>query len=442
MRRGPFHDWRNVVYLLYDLLLILAGLGLIPYYLLRGLKYGKSRRGIRDRLGLYAAGHLAPLDGRKVIWVHAVSVGETRAAVPLLEGLRRAHPDHAIVLSNVTETGHAIAAELDCVDLCLFFPFDISVVIRRVLGRIRPELIVLVETEIWPNFVRLAHRRGIPVALVNGRISDRSYPRYKRFRLLLRPILDCIELYAMQTELDAERIHDLGAGRDRIGVSGNLKFDMGSPVFETGETDLFRTLLGLAPEQVLLVAGSTHDGEEELLVQAYRSCLETNPGFRLMLVPRHPERTPEVAGMITQSGLQTRLRSQCEGLPLDAETILIGDTLGEMLKFYDLADIVFVGGSLVPVGGHNILEASLLQKPVLFGPHMNNFREISRLVLFARGGRQVNDLSDLVRVLNEMLAHPEQRERMGRAGKALLDRHAGATDRSLELLSVLLERRG
>lgn len=440
MRPALLRDWRTAVYLLYDLILLLVGLALIPYYLVRGVRYGKSRRGIRERLGFYASNHLAPLNGRSVIWVHAVSVGETRAAIPLLKALRKAYPQHAIVLSNVTETGHAIAQRIDMVDLCLFFPFDLSLVIHRVLRQVNPQLIVLVETEIWPNFVRLAHRRGIPVALVNGRISDRSYPRYKRFKKLLTPVLDCIDLFAMQTELDAERIHDLGAGRDKVRVSGNLKFDMISPVRTDDERARFRTLLGMDGDQVLVVAGSTHPGEEEVLLQACRECQGRYPALRLMLVPRHPERSSEVADLVQRQGFKAQLRSQCHGEALLAGTVLIGDTLGEMLQFYDLADIVFVGGSLVPIGGHNILEASLLAKVVLFGPHMNNFKEISRLVLFARGGRQVNDRDDLAQTLVELLEHPDQRVFMGRAGRALLDRHAGATQRSLQILASLLEQ--
>jgi len=428
------------VFLLYDLLLTIVGFALVPYYLLRGIKYGKSRRGIRERLGFYAPGTLTALTGRQVIWVHAVSVGETRAAIPLLKALRQAHPQHALVLSNVTETGHAIAQEIDCVDVCLFFPFDLSGVVRRVLTRVKPCLIVLVETEIWPNFVRLAHRQNIPVALVNGRISDRSFPRYMRFQRLLGPVLDCIDLFAMQTELDAERIHELGAPRERVRVSGNMKFDMVAPSFDEAVLGNLRTLFGLNEENTLLVAGSTHAGEEDLLLHAYRDCLKEAPGLRLMLVPRHPERAQEVATLVGEQKLKARLRSQCQpGEPLEGDTVLIGDTLGEMLHFYALAEMVFVGGSLVSIGGHNILEASLLGKTVLFGPHMNNFKEIARLVLFARGGRQVHDLEDLTDTLRSLLKDPAQRLRMGKSGYSQLERHSGATDLSRSLLSELLE---
>lgn len=429
------------MYLLYDLMLLVAACVLAPYYVVRGIKYGKSRRGIRERLGFFAPGRLDALKGREVIWVHAVSVGETRAAIPLLKALRAAHPEHAILLTNMTETGHAIGNSIEYIDLCLFFPFDLSWVVRRVLTRVAPQLIVLVETEIWPNFVRQAFRKSIPVVLVNGRISDRSYPRYLRFRRWLTPLLGCIHIFAMQTELDAERIRKLGALRNRVRVTGNLKFDMAPPTRgEEGFAD-FRTMLGIAEDDILVVAGSTHPGEEEQLLESYRECRQLFPRLRLMLVPRHPERAQEVAELVTQHRFAPVLRSSC---PVDvvvasgSDLVLVGDTLGEMLRFYAQADIVFVGGSLVPVGGHNILEASLLKKVVLFGPYMNNFKEISRLVLFAVGGRQVDDRMALTDALMELLKNPDQRERMGRAGHALLERHAGATERTLTCLDDYL----
>ncbi|TYP00045.1 3-deoxy-D-manno-octulosonic-acid transferase [Geothermobacter ehrlichii] len=428
-----------MVYLLYDLILLLAAIVLTPYYLWRGLKYGKSRRGIRERLGRFAPESLRRITGRKVIWVHAVSVGETRAVVPLLRELKKGYPEHALVLTNVTETGRSVAAGLDCVDLCLFFPFDLSWVVRRVLRRLDPEIIILVETELWPNLVRQAHARNVPVALVNGRISDRSFPRYRRVRPLLAPLLKKIVLFGMQTELDAERVRRLGAPPERIRVTGNLKFDMAVPEIGDGELARFRSLLGLAPEAPVLVAGSTHQGEEELLLQAFEVCRAAHPALRLVLVPRHPERAAEVGELVRSRGFVPVLRSQCpqnaagEGVP-----VVIGDTLGEMLRFYALADIVFVGGSLVPIGGHNILEASLLKKAVLFGPHMNNFKEIAQLVLFAAGGRQVDDLDELVAALTDLFGDREQRERMGRAGHALIERHAGATARTRSCLDDLL----
>ncbi len=430
-----------MVYLLYDILLLVAALFLTPYYLWRGFRYGKSRRGIRERLGRYGRGRLVGLNGRPVVWVHAVSVGETRAVVPLLNRLKERYPDHALVLTNVTETGREVASRLDCVDLCLFFPFDLSWVVRRVLKKLRPKLVILVETEIWPNLVRQTSRAGIPLVLVNGRISDRSFPRYRKVRALLRPLLHRIDLFAMQTELDAERIRELGAPGEHVRVTGNLKFDMAVPELSAEDKSAFRSLLGLDSGRRVLVAGSTHQGEEEIILQAFRKVQETVPDVQLILVPRHPERAADVAELVKASGFEVVLRSQCPRRKADADAVVVGDTLGEMLRFYSLADVVFVGGSLVPVGGHNILEASLLAKPVLFGPCMNNFKEIAQLILFAAGGRKVADAGELAAAVTELLQDDALRLRMGRSGHALIERHAGATERTLNSLAVWLGAR-
>jgi len=431
-----------MVYLLYDILLLVAALVLTPYYLWRGIRYGKSRRGIRERLGRYGRGRLEALNGRPVIWVHAVSVGETRAVVPLLRRLKQSYPGHALVLTNVTETGREVAARLDCVDLCLFFPFDLSWVVRRVLKKLRPWLVVLVETELWPNLVRQTSRAGVPLVLVNGRISDRSFPRYQKVRLMLAPLLRRIDLFAMQTELDAERIRDLGAPRERVRVTGNLKFDMVPPDLSAEDQAAFRSLLGIEAGRRVLVAGSTHQGEEETVLRAFRQVREACSDLQLVLVPRHPERAADVAELVRQEGFETVLRSQCPRRAAGPGAVVVADTLGEMLRFYSLADVVFVGGSLIPVGGHNILEASLLRKPVLFGPHMNNFKEIAQLVLFAAGGRKVADAAELAASVTELLQDEALRTRMGRAGHALIERHAGATERTLNSLSAWLEVSG
>jgi 3-deoxy-D-manno-octulosonic-acid transferase len=428
------------VFLLYDLILSLATLVLLPYYLLRGLRYGKVRRGIRERLGALSAERLEPLAGRPVIWVHAVSVGETRAAVPLIKALKARYPDHAILLSNVTETGHAVARGLRDVDLCLFFPFDLSWVVRRVLAAVRPQLAVIVETEIWPNFVRQCHRDGIPVLLVNGRISDRSFPRYRRVRWLLQPVLRRFSAFCMQSQLDAERIVAMGAAAARVEVTRNLKFDMQAKVPDLAEVVKLKAGFRLSGNEQIWVAGSTHAGEEEAVVQAYGELLATGHQVLLVLVPRHPERCRAVAEMLGARGLAVTLRSRIAERPTDlrAGEVLLVDSIGEMLSFYALADLVFVGGSLVDIGGHNILEASLLKKPVLFGPFMHNFKEISRLLAEARGGIEVANGAELTAAVGRLLADPDLRQAMGQGGYGLLADHAGATAHTLRVIARLL----
>jgi len=427
------------VFLLYDLALLLAALLLMPYYVVKGWRYGKSRRGIRERLGFFTTKRLQPLQGKEVFWVHAVSVGETRAAIPLVKALRKTHPDAALVISNVTETGHAIAAKIPEVDLCMFFPFDLSWVVKRVLKKIHPRQIVLVETELWPNFVRLAHAAKIPLALINGRISDRSFPRYRKAGPVLRKLLGMIGVFCMQTELDAWRIRVLGAPDERVKVTGNVKFDV-APLPETYQQPVLRDELGLPQDSPVWVAGSTHVGEEALVIEAFLRLRQTIPELRLILVPRHPERCEEVAELLRGRQLSVRRRSQAATAPVSTEgnDVLLGDTLGEMLKFYAASDVVFVGGSLVPIGGHNILEALQCGKPVVFGQHMHNFKEITRLVLDADGGRCVSDTDELVLAVADLLGDHEQKQDMVRAGQLLMEKNAGATGHTLAYLQRLL----
>jgi len=428
------------VYLLYDLILLLAAAVLIPWYLLLGLRRGKVRRGIRERLGYYENNRLAPLAGRKVIWVHAVSVGETRAAIPLIRALKAAYPEKALVLSNVTETGHAIARGIREVDLPVFFPFDLSWVVRRVLSRIRPSLVVIVETEIWPNFVRLADKTGIPVLLVNGRISDRSFPRYRRARRLLRPILEHFSGFCMQTSQDAERILEMGAPPDRIEVTRNLKFDMQSTVPDPAAAEHLRKSLRLPVDVAILVAGSTHADEEEIVLDVYRQLFREGNRIVLVLVPRHPERCRGIVDILNSRGIPFALRTAVDSSApaLEPGDVLLVDTVGEMLKLYSVADMVFVGGSLVPVGGHNVLEASLLKKPVIFGQYMHNFKEISQLLLGVGGGIQVSDKEGLYGAVRRLLDNGEEGCRMGENGHALLAANAGATDHTMAVIRRLV----
>lgn len=424
-----------MVYLLYDLILYLSALFLVPYYLYRGLRYGKTRRGIRERLGIYTQDFRALSRGRKVIWVHAVSVGETRAAIPLLKAMRERYPEALLLLSNVTETGREIAAGVAEVDDYIFFPFDLRWIARKSLKHIQPDLVVLIETEIWPNFVLEAQRRNIPIVLVNGRISDRSFPRYRMAGTLLLPILDSISDFCMQSERDSRRIRRLGAKSGRVQVTGNLKFDMQSPEIDD-DLESLRSALKLPEHGIVWVAGSTHEGEEKQLVEVYLQLRSANPELFLVLVPRHPERCRQLQDDLFKMHVAGTLRSTLDTLSraLQPGEVLIVDTVGEMLKFYALADLVFVGGSLVNTGGHNILEASLLKKPVLFGSHMQNFKEIARLVHAAHAGLQVKNSEDLLRQMRLLIENPEEARHIGENGFHLLAENRGATQRTLHVI--------
>ncbi|APG25493.1 MULTISPECIES: 3-deoxy-D-manno-octulosonic acid transferase [Syntrophotalea] len=427
------------MYLLYDLIWLFCCLLLVPWYLLRRHCGGKNRQGLRERLGWYARGRLAPLENRPVLWLHAVSVGETRAAISLIRALKKAFPEYALVLSNVTETGHAIAREIAEIDLCLFFPFDISLAVRRVLRQLRPAMVVIVETEIWPNLVRCAHRASIPLVLVNGRISDRSFPRYHKIRSLLRPVLNRFAFLCMQTRQDRERILALGASPERVEVSGNLKFDMSCDGIGNRSSQEMRAVYKLPADALVWVAGSTHPGEEEQILETFEKIQRQNTGVCLVLAPRHPGRCPEVGQLMTSRGLGWTARTDLDRrkTPLQTGEVLLVDTVGELLNLYAAGDVVFVGGSLVPVGGHNVLEAALLKKPVLFGPHMENFREIAHLLVEAGGGRMVQ-AEDLGDAMSALLADRQLRQSMGEAGFRFLRQHAGATQRTVEVMRRLL----
>lgn len=428
-----------MAFALYDLLLLLVTVALIPWYLLRRAFGLRSRSGLRERFGFYSPQRLAVINGRPVIWIHAVSVGETRAAISLIKSLRQAWPDHALVLTNVTETGHEVAQTIPELDLCLFFPLDLSPVIRSVLDQLKPKLIIIVETEIWPNLIQIAAERAIPLALVNGRISDRSYPRYLRFKSLLARLLQQVSQFSMQSSIDSERIIALGARSERVVTSGNLKFDMAVNL-DVADPALLRSRYRLPESLTLWICGSTHDGEEASLLQCYRTLLARGAELSLILVPRHPPRIPAVCDLLNALRLPFRLRSQLtEATPLLATgEVLLVDTLGELLPLYAASDLVFVGGSLVPVGGHNLLEAALVGRPVIFGPHMHNFREISQLILDAGAGSQIQSADELPELIAHYLRDPLFGMTQGRAGQELIATHAGATDRTVALLRTLV----
>ncbi|MDD2556833.1 MAG: 3-deoxy-D-manno-octulosonic acid transferase [Desulfuromonas sp.] len=427
-----------MAYLLYDLLLLLSMVVLLPWYVIRGCVRGKARQGLRERLGFLAPRVLAVLKGRQVIWIHAVSVGETRAAVPLIKKLRLAYPNAVLLLSNVTETGREIAESIPEIDVCIYFPIDFSAAVRRAVRTVNPALVLIVETEIWPQFVRICHKHKVPVVLVNGRISDRSFPRYKLVGSLLKPVLANITFFCMQSELDARRIGCLGASAEKIHVSGNIKFDQSGISTEELDSKRLRAQFGIAPEARVWVAGSTHQGEDEIVVRVYQQLLQAFPDLILILVPRHPHRCRQVSELLSKAGVTWYLRSDNVFPPLTGGSVLLVDTLGEMLSFYTMADTVFVGGSLVPVGGHNILEASMVEKPVMFGPWMQNFKDIAKFISAAQGFGEVHDEEELKQLLTQLLRDKDLSRSAGAQGATILQQHAGATRKTIEVVRQVL----
>jgi 3-deoxy-D-manno-octulosonic-acid transferase len=427
-------------YLLYDILLMLALPFIIAFAVTRSLRGKRRREGLAERLGFAPA--FAPA-GAPVVWVHAVSVGETVAVRPLLKAIRGRYPGAEIVLSHVTETGREIARTIPEADHCIYFPFDLPFAVRRTVERVRPDLVVIMETEIWPNFLRELGRRRIPAVLVNGRISDRSFGRYLRLRTVFRRILGDFAALCMQSEEDARRMAAIGADPSRVHVTRNLKYDLRPAPVLPERMAALRDRYRIDGDLPLFIAASTHRGEDEIVVSAYQRLLDEGHRIGMVLVPRHPERAAEVAVLVGRAGLSWRRRSElgADSSLLAAGELLIVDTVGELMEFYALSDLVFVGGSLVPTGGHNPLEPASLAKPVLFGPHMTNFREIAALLTGFGGACQVADGAALTEMLRTLLDDPSRRHGMGERGVRFMEENAGATERNLAVIASFLPGR-
>lgn len=425
-------------YLIYNLLSILLVFPVIAYHLYRSISRGRPPA-LAERFGFIPAAELSGIRNRPVIWLHAVSVGESIAARPLLKALRGRYPDHAILVSNTTETGRKTASTFPEKDLCIYFPFDFLPVVRRALDAIQPELVIIMETEIWPNFTREAASRNIPVILANGRISDRSFARYLKFSWFFRHALQLFSRLCMQTGTDCERIIAIGAPAERTQKSGNLKYDIPFRQVDQDEKRRLKEQYSIPDGLLVLMAGSTHAGEEQYVIDTYRKLLLVFEGLFLVLVPRHPERATEVAALLERSGIPFRRRTSLTG-PEEfqkGEALLV-DTVGEMMKLYAISDVAFVGGSLVPTGGHNLLEPASLGVASVFGPHMGNFREIAELVLQYGAGVQVDSPEALTESCRTLITSSELRRVLGLNGLKLMRDNGGATERHMEVVADYL----
>jgi 3-deoxy-D-manno-octulosonic-acid transferase len=430
-----------MLFIVYTILIVVLSPLIVGYHLWRTVRRGFSVAGFAERFGFFAPGHFTRRVGQKTIWVHAVSVGEVMAVKPLLRQLKSSYPDRYLVLSTVTVTGRTVAAGVTEADRVIYFPFDFPNAVSKVLRLLSPELILIAETELWPNFLRAARRRGVPVVLVNGRISDRSFPRYRFLSGLFGPVLNDLAGICMQTEEDARRIMAIGAPANRVHVTRNLKYDLPVRVITPAERRHLRQRYHLPEAGLVFVAGSTHPGEEELVVTTFLRLLRDYPNLCLVLVPRHPERAVEVGKLLEARGLAHQRRSMLATVePGVTGTVLLLDTVGELMDIYTLADLVFVGGSFVPVGGHNLLEPASVGVPVLFGPMMHNFREITELIVAAGAGQQVADAVSLEAAVRRLLADDHARRLMGEQGGRLMAEQGGAAARHLEVIACLLGR--
>ena len=422
------------MYLLYSALLAAGLLVSLPYWLAQMLLQGKYRAGLPERLGK-VPDRMSLHPKRPAIWIHAVSVGEVLAVTGLAAELKKRLPNYRLVVSTTTDTGQKLARARFGAENVFYFPLDFKFAIRSYLQWLHPELVVLAETEFWPNFLRLSHSSGARVAVVNARISDRSWPGYRRFRWLLARILKNVDLFLAQTAEDARRLESIGAPPERVQAVGNLKYDIPSPTALPIVASL-RSALVQAGAGPVIVCGSTVEGEEPILLVAFKNVLAIHPKAVMILAPRHPERFAAVAQVLEHLGIPFCQRSGWCGEPL-AGAVLLLDTIGELSALYALADVAFVGGSLVPRGGHNILEPALHGVPIFVGNHTENFRDIVALFQ-SRDAVRVVGPDEFLPVLMQLLSHPEERAALGRRAAETLRSQTGATQRTMDAIVKLL----
>ena len=435
------------MYFVYSLILTIGFIALMPRFLIGALRHGKYITGLGERLGKLP---VIERNGRPVVWLHCVSVGETEAARPLVRGLLNEFPSHRLVVSTTTLTGQAFARQVfeGQATAIFFFPFDWAWTVRRALRALDPSAVLIMETELWPRFLRECRQRDIPVALVNGRISEKSFRGYRILGRFIRRVVSNLTIALMQSEADGERLHQLGFPSERIHVLGNLKFDSAEMTVKEDLTSELRERFGLEGDAALILAASTHEPEERLLVEAFKRVINSESRrVRLLIAPRHPERFEEVASLLRNSELVWARRSDpATGSDPDCQVILL-DSIGELRSIYSLADIVFVGGSIAPRGGHNMIEPAVAGACVVIGAHTKNFAAITKAFLDGDALVQLPELSfdeapaRLAAVFNELLSDEQRRFQIAARGAAICERNRGATDRTVQMLAGILAAR-
>ena len=407
---------------------------LTPFIFLRLLWRSRRAPAYRKRWGERLGWVPSIGASRQVIWVHSVSVGETLAAVPMIKALQQRYPDALLAVTTMTPTGSArVAAEFGDSVYHVYAPYDLPCAVNRFLRRVRPQLLVIMETELWPNLIHYCRQHGTPVVVANARLSEKSAKGYRRFAALTVPMLAKVNRVAAQHRDDGARFQSLGLSDGQLAITGNIKFDLSIDETLVHRAEVLRAeWRGSEGRPVWLVA-STHSGEEEVVLRAFAQLLTVFPSLLLVLVPRHPERFQGVAQLCESLGFRTVKRSLGD-IPGESDQILLGDTMGELLLFFGACDIAFVGGSLVPVGGHNLIEPAAWQKPVISGPHLFNFSEASRLLQDAGGMAVCADEKALADEVRRLLDSPESAEAMATAAKQVADNNRGALQRLLEVI--------
>src|SRR6266853_2504182 len=436
------------MYLAYSALTLLVFVAVSPYFVYQAIRYKKYIGSLRERLGYLPISF--NLDAEESIWIHAVSVGEALTARALVADLKARYPRLRLFLSTTTIAGQEVAKRsLPHVDGVFYFPFDWAFIVRRTLTLVKPRVFIMMETEIWPNLLRVCRARGVKTVVINGRISSRSYPRYRMIRPFFRRVLDDVDRFCMQSDESARRLVDLGADPARVTLTGSLKFDsLDAPspaathMVHGKPRERVLRFFRISANRTVIVAGSTMRGEEAAVLKAFARIKATRNHALAILAPRQPERFAEVERLARDAGFVTARRSE---LPIDAETradVIVLDSIGELAQLYQVATVVFVGGSLADHGGHNILEPAIFGKPVMFGPHMQNFREIAEAFLANGAAIQVRSDRELDEAILSLVRDPVHRARLGAAARALVEANRGAKDKTLAVLSELLPPSG
>jgi len=429
-------------FLIYNILLLVSAVFLIPFFALKIVLAGKYRKSIGPKFGLIPQRVFDEMKGSPRIWVHAVSVGEVTAAAPIISSLRGMYPEACIVLSTSTETGQEMAGRLITdTSALIYYPLDIPVVVRKVIDRVNPDIFVPVETEIWPNFIRACAKRGTRIVMVNGRISPRSFRRYRRTRFFWKRIMNMLDMMGAISAIDASRLEALGVEPSRIHVLGNAKYDSLAAGADDALRDEMEARLDIPHEARVFVAGSTHEGEDGMVLKVYRGLLEKYPDMLMVIVPRHPERGDDIVSLARDEGFDdcVTMKEINSGTKRAGRRIVIVDVIGELFKVYSLATMVFCGGSLVPRGGQNILEPAAWGKVVLYGPSMDDFMDEKERLGMAGGGITVSNDRELLAETLKLLEDPEALRRKGAAGREIVASNGGAARRYAEMIRTHLK---
>lgn len=421
--------------ILYNIIFFIFGIFYLPYLMIAK----RHRYKLKEKFGLLSEELKSICAKNKIIWIHAVSLGEMKAIGPLAPLLRKAFPGYKLIFSTITNTGYNAAKQLMEKEEGVFYlPFDLSFIVDKVTAIVRPRIFISMEAELWPNLIGSLYAQGARLIMVNGRISPRSYSRHKKAKFFISHLLEKFSLLLMQSESDAKRIMELGASRDKVFVTGNLKFDLGLKGLEE-RREVLRKKLGLEGNEILLIAGSTSKGEESAILDSFNKLIKEYKNLRLLIAPRHIERAREIEKLISKDGLNPQRISSMATYPqaTNLKPVFILDTIGELREMYSASDIVFVGGSLIKRGGQNPIEPAGLAKPVIFGKYTYNFQDVIRMLLENNAGIEVQDRRGLCKAIKSLIDDPEKRNKMGSSAKFIVDKNSGSCQR---VVSQILSR--